>query len=207
MATITAGNTPQELKAIEAVDTYQRQIVTIRTDPTLSDTGRRQKLAAAYISTRDTVTKLQNDATTNADARRDTLTSSLFGLTTTADPTAAISLRDAQDRATALTDPREAQRLLEQASRTGDDHLAKAIAHRAYEDGWYDVLNTYAATRTNVEAQIGELRNLEPNIAHTIGAAMSYAVIKPTELASLSDPAIADLAAGRSTEDDARHGW
>lgn len=194
MAGITTGNTPQELEAIAALGVYQQQIASIRADPSLSDVGRQQQLAAAYIRTRDAVARLQSRATANASTRRDVLIRTLFGLTTTADPNAAISFRDAQDRAAALENPRAAQRLLDQANRTGDEHLAKAIAHRAYEDAWFDVLDKYASTRPSVEAKLGELVTQEPTLASTIGAAMAYAVTKPTELARFGEAAIANLA-------------
>ena len=200
MATVQAGTTESQRKAIDTIATYQGQVSAIRADTSLSQEGRRVSLARVYISYRDAVAQIQAGEQAANATRSDTLERDLFGLNGLTDASTAISYRDAQDRAASIEDSRDALRLLKQADLSGDVHLAKAVALRALQEGWVDAISTYAASHPDVEGKLQELLSLHPTgdqgIAQGFGAAMSYYVEVPTELAALSESSIAGLANG-----------
>jgi len=200
MATVQAGTTESQRKAIDTITAYQGQVSAIRGDTGLSQEGKRVRLARAYITTRDAVAQIQAGEQAANATRSDTLERDLFGLSGLADAGAAISYRDAQDRAANIEDSRDALRLLKQADLSGDVHLAKAVALRALQEGWVDASSAYAASHLEIDGKMRELLSLHPTgdqgIAQLLGAAASYVVTAPAELAAVSDQAIAGLANG-----------
>lgn len=207
MQYLGAADTPNQKKALDAITAYQDQTRSIRADTNLSDAGRQTALARAYTRARNIAAdaKATEDGTTTT--RRTTLERELFGITGTADANTAISYRDAQDRAASITDQRDAQRLIDQANLSGDTHLAKAIAHRALQEGWTDILATYANERPGSSDKIQQLIDLAPSVARSLSAGMVFTVERPRELAHLSDPAIDALAAQQPVENSWTKGW
>lgn len=189
MAYLQTGTTEQQRKAIEIRGEFNRNVAAIRASTTLNDAGKREAIQNHYDRAAERLTTLATeDARTTADRKRK-LERDLFGLSGTADSSTAISYRDAQDRVAAIdgSDQQQAVRLLTQAERSGDNHLAKAVALRAFEEGWVDVLNSYADSHPGTEAKIQELLDMQPNnssaaLAAVLGAAMTYELPRPAEL-------------------------
>ena len=195
MLYIQTGTTDQQRKAADTIAAYQARIEAIRSDPTLSPEGKRNRMAGIYVTTRDTVARLQADEQAATSARRTTLERDLFGLTGFTDASAAISYRDAQDRASGITDERDALRLLNQAELSGDDHLAKAVALRSLQEAWPAVSAAYATARPGVAAKMQELANMSTTgVADSLSAAAAYYMSAPRELAGIPDRTIDELA-------------
>ena len=195
MLHIQTGTTDQQRKAADTITAYQARIEAIRAEPTLSPEGKRNRMAGIYVTTRDTVARLQADDQAATSARRTTLERDLFGLTGFTDASAAISFRDAQDRASGITDERDALRLLNQAELSGDDHLAKAVALRSIQEAWPAVSAAYATARPGAAAKMQELASVSTTgIADFLSASASYYMPAPRELAGIPDHTIDELA-------------
>jgi len=123
-------------------------------------------LARAYLAAKAQMDKLSTDVTAKTDARMRVLTAQVWGLADFSGDrvSAAISLRDATDRAQALTDPHDAMILLTTAERSGDELLARAVACQADAMAWDDVAGAYFATRPAKAKQNAELHSLVPSL-------------------------------------------
>jgi hypothetical protein len=141
----------------DAITTYQDTLATIRARTDLNDSGRRQRIAAAYDTARAAVDHAHEKHQWTKRTQRQKLERKVFGPATTKLTGAdAISWRDAQDRAAKLiptsfadapdndTLEAEALELLNRALQSGDDHLARAVMTVAFDMRWADVANTYA---------------------------------------------------------------
>jgi len=201
MPRVTTGNTPQQEKALKLKADYQRLVDDIRNNRTLSEHGKRKELAILYIDYKPRMEALEAEENATKETRAKALRRDLFGLSGFADPHAAISYRDAQDRAANIQDEDAAMSLLNRAELSGDTSLAKAVAARAFESGWNRVINTYADGNPASEAKFNELIDIESygrgsaGLAQILGQAMTYSVDKPAELGNYSmDTQIVDLA-------------
>lgn len=188
MASIQSGTTPQQQKANKLRGEYQRLTDDIRNNRTLSEIGKRKELAILYLDYKPRMEALEAEETNIKQTRATTLRRDLFGLSGFADPNAAISYRDAMDRAANIQDEDAAMTLLNRAELSGDTSLAKAVAARAFEAGWNRVINGYADANPSSEAKFNELIDLESygkgsaGFAQILGQAMAYSVDKPNEL-------------------------
>ena len=135
-----------------------------------------------------------NKATAVAKAKRD-----LFGIddiTRTMTPSeqvqAQMSFRDAQQRVGSISDASEAQRMLDSASQTGDEILARAIGNHALNSGMSTVAESYLGDRPNKVSAHQALSSLNPSLnAQTLFA---FILNKPSELSRLGDSKIAEMA-------------
>jgi len=108
----------------------------------------------------------------------------------------AMSRRDAADRVADITDPVARLRLLQSATRSGDEVLAHAIVEAAVNDGQADVVEQFMADRPTLAAATERLWNG----AHTrvttasLTIAMAVSALKPPRLMSRMDYEIERLA-------------
>ncbi|MDI2127950.1 hypothetical protein [Yinghuangia seranimata] len=177
-------------------DNYARRVDAIRGRRELSDHARRVALARAHRDTQNALTELHDQALADVAHERTRLERKIFGNTGTTDPAAAISRRDAADRAAGLTDPRAAAQLLARAERSRDEHLAQAVAAHAAENGWGDILTSYTATRPAAAQALDELSSL-PNpddLQLNFMRLVAHQAPTPPELGTLSAWQIAQLA-------------
>ncbi len=110
---------------------------------------------------------------------------------------AAMAYRDAIDRAEQLTSEQAAQRLLSQATDTGDELLARAVGRWAYTNGWSSTVDAYIADRPKAAVAVGALGDswsLKPNLKNL----WAFVVPKPAELANVSDYQVFSLATAGS---------
>jgi hypothetical protein len=123
-------------------------------------------IARAYLAAKAQMDKLSTDTAAKTDARTRVLTAQVWGLADFSGDrvSAAISLRDATDRAQALDSLPAATILLATAERSGDELLARAVACQADAMGWDDVAGAYFATRPAAAKANAELHGLVPTL-------------------------------------------
>jgi hypothetical protein len=113
---------------------YRTRIEEIRRDWTRSDEAKRRDLEAAYAEARSTYNQLADKYRSEVRGRVETTRKKAFALPAGGDKNlAALSYRDALDRACGLRDSRELSNLLARAEITGDHALARAVLYRGYE--------------------------------------------------------------------------
>jgi hypothetical protein len=134
VAYIQTGNSEQQRKALQIKADFQRHLDRVRADTSLSDSGKRAMIQSYHDEYTRELATLEGDESRALANRKLKLERDLFGLAGISDSSTAISYRDAQDRVAALDSgaQNEALRLLSQAERSGDTHLAKAVALRAF---------------------------------------------------------------------------
>lgn len=129
----------------------------------LSAAGQRLAAATAQLTAQRSMDALQNNFESGAQLTATDLERRLFGSPTPVTGADAVSMRDANDRASQLTDPGEALSMMQTALMTGDDLLARAIARQAYGmrnsplgalGGWGDVLDAYAEQNPTFASQL-----------------------------------------------------
>jgi hypothetical protein len=122
-------------------------------------------IARAYLTAKAQMDKLSSSSTAATDARMRVLTAQVWGVADFADKvSASISLRDATDRAQALTGQQDAMNLLATAERSGDELLSRAVACVADQLGFDDVCERYFATRPAAARANAELHSLVPSL-------------------------------------------
>lgn len=139
---------------------YQRKLERIESSRTYSDHAKRVMAAKAYKEAQGALDQLRQGEVDTITTRRTQLQRRMFGHPGTADAQTVIARRDANDRAAKLDDPRIAQEALQTAQMEGDDLMAQAIATRAAQFGWSDVLGSYAGNRPGFQEAAEELNQL-----------------------------------------------
>ncbi|MFC8491216.1 hypothetical protein ACFUJU_10495 [Streptomyces sp. NPDC057235] len=141
----------------QLIATYEQQLNRIQGNRMYSDHAKKVLSAQAYKKAQEGLETLRQAELDSLARQRTQLQRRMFGTTSSSsDPNAVIARRDANDRAARLDDPREAATALQRAERDGDTVLAQAIAARASEWGWTDVLDTYAADRPGFVRDVEE---------------------------------------------------
>lgn len=185
----------------QTADTFRQQAqaewANLRNNTTLNAGALRQAMAKVAVTLYEKMDGLQNASTGQTAAAREDALRRAFG-TASADPTAAISARDAADRASRLgpDDWQEASDLLDRAALNYDTTLAAAIGYRAWEltggvtgfglgaPGWRDVLDKYLDANPQAAAAIGDLQATTNSIPK-IASVAAFMVVLPSELAGL----------------------
>lgn len=141
-------------------DTYQAQLARIESNRTYSDDAKRAMSARAYKQAAAQLEELRQAEVDTIVRRRAALQRRMFGQAGTADAQTVIARRDANDRAAKFDDPRTATDALQRAEMEGDTLMAQAIASRAAQYGWGDVLSTYATDRPGFAEAAAEFNQL-----------------------------------------------
>jgi hypothetical protein len=139
---------------------YTRKLQQIDSSRTYSDHAKRVLAAKAYKEAQGALDQLRQAEVDTLTTRRSQLQRRMFGHQGSADAQTVIARRDANDRAAKLDDPRVAQDALRTAQMEGDDLMAQAIAARAAQNGWSDVLGSYAGGRPGFEEAAQEYSQL-----------------------------------------------
>ncbi|QER88605.1 hypothetical protein [Streptomyces tendae] len=209
MSDLIRGQQPKpstgQSKADEIRGYYKQGLQQIRGQRNMHPERRRVEVAQLYATTQAALKKVQReqieaDRETFAKLERqlwgfDDVRASAIG---SADRAAVDgTVRDAQDRAAKLKKPGEAARALDAAEQAGDKVLARAIAKRAHDMDWDDVVTGYLSTRpTDAERyqQAGEIYTRQ----NTTGGALTHGFLgalgTPEELRGLSGKDIAAMA-------------
>ncbi|MFH8768270.1 hypothetical protein [Streptomyces sp. NPDC017958] len=181
---------------------YKAGLQQLRGTRNLHPEARRVEMARLYTTTRGALAKVMRDQTQADKERFAHLERSLWGYdlerATAADrATLDATIRDAQDRAAKLAKPQHAAKALHEAEQAGDSILARAIAKRAHDNDWDDVLHDYLATRPSAAEQYQQAGAIwaRYNDANArMHDHMQYVVHAPAELRGLSPKDIEAMA-------------
>jgi selenocysteine-specific translation elongation factor len=166
------------------------KIKAIQADNDLTEAAKAARISDIRQHTNDQMSKLQAAHQTEKRTARESLHSRLFGLGFRASVSEAekvammTSYRDAQFRADALKDSAEALRVFSRAQMTGDKLMMKALAAVSYENGWTDVLDSYASTNESIAESLQELRSFEDESSDLnikLGESVAFSPISETK--------------------------
>ncbi|WP_037870315.1 hypothetical protein [Streptomyces sp. SPB074] len=144
----------------QIMNAYTAQLARIQGSNTYSDHAKRVMAAKAFKSTEQQLETLRAGEEKALRDRRASLQRSMFGASGNQDPSNVIARRDANDRAAKLEDPRAAAEALARAEMEGDTTMSQAIATRAAQYGWGDVLSSYTSTRPGFQRAAEEFNGL-----------------------------------------------
>jgi hypothetical protein len=175
----------------------------ILNDGTRSDAWKLQTCAQRYTSVMATLARQLTAAATTAGNQDADDAARVYGIKGLAGDVASLSIsrRDAGDRVASITDTVQRQRLLAQATRTGDDVLAHAIVEAAIASLDADTTNQFAAA---YPALADAVQRLWDSATHRmtsadIATAWRLAALKPVPLKPLQNYEIAAAAAGNTS--------
>lgn len=178
--------TPQGGKAQQIRDQLAQQTEWLRNNDQYSPAGKKQQVAALYREAKQKLQALEKEAEAAKEQKVAALRRDLFGMQGTADPSTAISYRDAQERVARLTfsDGDKAAALLGEAELSGDEVLVKAVIRRAIDAGWADVANTYIDQHPYYGQKLEELWDMTDRELTTTALfnASAFDAPKPAEL-------------------------
>lgn len=182
----------QSINNVQAM--FNNAVKQIKRDPNLTDRGKQIMLARVYTEARRRIMPLEKADRESHIKRYDEVEKSVFG-STADDPASVMSFRNACDRAAELQDAPSALRALDTAQRGNDATLARAIVMRAWQAGWSNVTDTYAATNPKLTDQLAELAALRHHLDSTvsvIGGDMITSLRRPAELEMVNADQLAE---------------
>jgi hypothetical protein len=193
----TTGNRLQTpLSTLTAADGVRENLARvedgIRNNPALSVDAMQSAMATAYLKAKADMLTLSNGSVEDVAAKTRILTAKVWGVDDIAGTNAvdraaaAVSYRDAQDRASALANSSDAAHLMTTAERSGDELLARAVASKADAMRWDDVAGQYFGPRPAQAQALSELHQLTQS-PPSIRDVFMYIVPTPSELAGLND--------------------
>jgi hypothetical protein len=164
----------------------------IRDDGTLNDPTRRQRILKAYVDRRKLVDRDIADMASKVIRTDRDDASRVFGVAgISGDPASlAISRRDAGDRVAAITSEADLRDLLQRATRTGDEVLARAVAERAMELENAEILHAFIGDRPHLDQPVERLWNAMRAEQDTLGMGMQLANIQPIEASGMTQDVI-----------------
>ena len=183
-----------------AADLQQRHaqaVDRIRSREDLTPAAKLDRLRAVQDEHASAMAQLQQSANTETAVQRGRLYQQAFSSQNLpGDPsTLVVSVRDAQDRASRITDPKDAVALLQRAELSGDEALARAVAEHAFtqtknlnglgSEPWGEVVETYAARREPQAQALSELSSMDrggSGVARALSEAGKYYLPVPSEL-------------------------
>lgn len=161
---------------------YEKALAQTRGNPDLTAMAKRERIAAAYSEARIAMEQLRQRLDGDTSAERAKLYNSAFGQSFDQyvrpdDKDRAIQLtRDAMDRVEAIETEEDGLRLAQRAALTADTYLAKAIAQRAYERRWTDVLDQAASAHPHLGNALVALQRHEEKAAGVNSMETYYAL-------------------------------
>jgi len=175
----------------------------IRENADLTREGRQRQIAASYLRAKQGLDQLRQEFMDGAVHDAKIHSKDIFGAAC-AIGADAISVRDAADRASRLTDADEALGLLQMADENGDEVLARAVAQQSYraakqatfgDEGWTSVLGEYLGSRPEVAAKLSELESAQANDLETnFRNEGVFFLGPPSEISQFSESALAGIA-------------
>ncbi|WP_420123719.1 hypothetical protein [Nakamurella sp.] len=161
LAAFGQGAEGQEVLS-QAVEKARARYDSILADATISEDYRKQLLAKAWQQHGDEVTAKLTSMAKVAAASDVNDASSVFGVKGLPGDVAqlAMSRRDAADRVKDILRGDQLMDLLNQATRSGDEVLARAVADQATQIGDAGVVNKFAADRPHLADKVERLWNV-----------------------------------------------
>lgn len=167
----------------------------IRNNRSYSDSGRRAELAKATLQAKKEVAALKADFIAEREATRKSLQKRLFGILGEPTHTELIVMRDSQERADAITDEDTAMRKLRRADLSGDSYMAKAVAERAAERGWNEVVNAYAETAPpSTRAALDQLAAIPSGRRTGLADSAVFTIHAPKEIGAVANSELESIA-------------
>jgi hypothetical protein len=174
----------------------------IKADTDHTDEWKRVAYAKQYTSLMNTLARRLSSAATAAGGQDADDAANVLGTKGLSGDNAslAISRRDTGDRVADLNDAVTLQRLLAQATRIGDEPLARAIAEKALSLGDADTLNAFTADRPSLAPAVQRLWTAQTRKSTTLDfkVQMWLAALKPEPISSLQDFEVERLASGEA---------
>lgn len=169
----------------------------IRDNRSYSESGRRVEMAKATLAARQEAQALQTRFIAARNERRTALEKRLFGATAGSLPAELMVLWDSHDRARRLETEDAARDALRLAGQFGDTVMARAIAQRAIDKGWADVVDAYAESAGTVTRELlDELANIPDGKNTNAADKLAFRITPPPELGQIGDADLASLAEG-----------
>ncbi|WP_128817424.1 hypothetical protein [Streptomyces sp. S063] len=178
-------------KAEQVRQNAQQQIDRIGQRQELTLEAKRSAAARVYKPARATTQQLLEQHVDMVRQHKQALARKAFGSDNAADPMTAMARRQARQQAAGIQDHHEATEAIRNAQFDGDTHLARAIAAKAFENGWHDVVDTWNADGSN-NAYMQPLIELmqmpdTDNLQWRMETAMQYAPPLPGVLEGMKD--------------------
>lgn len=173
----------------------------VRLRSELTADAKRARIAVVFDGANKRMEELRASAGAASDEQRKAVTSAAWSLDDIA-PTnavdraaAAMSYRDAQDRAAQIDNASTAISAMMDANAVGDELMARAVARIAYTLGWPEVVARYTQDRPKAQTALAALAALD-RPQRVTAADLFWAVLPaPPELGGLQDFQVAQLAA------------
>lgn len=193
-----------------AWDDYNRTVEQIRNDHDLTADAKSKRLASAWHKANTAIGEAHASLREEREARRRELTDSIFNparsssLSPSEKREIRADYRDALFRAESIESEERAAQVLDRAQKAGDSLLVRAVGVIALEKGWPDVTATVASS-LGEEKTIEELLQIE-SAARDVTIQFHEGMVfeppaKPTELETLSDYRIQEIAEEKAVAD------
>jgi hypothetical protein len=185
-------------------DRYRERFEAVRRDTSRTPDWHKLRLAELWLDMQAEVTQVREQAAADGQAHIRSLTRKAFGTDGISGDAGslAISMRDAADRVAQVENRDELVRLLDGATHSGDEVLARAVARQAFERGDTDLLDTYTSIRPEAAASLGKLRDMTTDTLHSrLHESMLANAAKPHELHGMDE-----FACQRLLDNADRHG-
>jgi hypothetical protein len=163
-------------QAGELAEEFSRIHAEVADDPSLTPTGRRERLEPMHQEVVEKMSALHKQEKAAVRGLKENLERAVFGLSPSAstDPAKLVSYRDAASRARELDDRDDAAELYESAKRSGDTILAAAVMERAMVRGWSTVTNDYLERHPSARRDLEDLTALAQYSENPLAVTAQY---------------------------------
>ena len=171
-------------------DRYKRRFDKVRRDTSRTPEWHRLRLAELWLEMQAEVKQAREQATAAGEAHERSLHRKAFGVEGISGDSGAlaISQRDAMDRVAQVETRDELIRLLNRATQSGDEVLARAVARQAFDRGDRDLLDTYASIRPDAQSTLEKLGQVRTDTLHSrLEESMLASAAKPAELQGMDE--------------------
>lgn len=183
---------------------FNATVTQVRSNGDLTEDAKLRRLARAWTDAEARMGELRQSWQGRSTESAESLTKQVFGAAGTSGAD-AISVRDADDRASRLEDADEALSLLRRAEDNGDVVLSRAIALHAFGKrneffggDWAGVVDAYAEAHPQVAEKIVKLATLRTDTINTsVASAFVFSIFKPSELDRVRSTQLTALLADR----------
>lgn len=161
---------------------FQTKVEQIRKDPMKSALAKKTEITQAFNEVKERAAKYRDNEKIIVAKAIDEKERHLFGYETQTD---IISRRDADDRANSITHEQDALNAYRRAMQTSDTTLQRALALKAHESGWRDLLAHHfeqRPTESNLLNELVSLRSFRDDSGKQILAGTHYMVMPPADL-------------------------
>lgn len=210
LKTLTAAGKGKEARQLlEArASRAAREYDLIRSDASLSEAGKRQRLAGVATQVRrEAEAEIAKLAARVIDLDRDDAGKVLGVSGLQGDPASlVISRRDAADRVAQTSTREELQELLRRATRSGDEVLARAVAEKALEELDAKTMNQFLADRPLLDDAANRLWNARQAETDGFSIAIQAADLSPHEFFGMDSDAVREIAEAEVSPEPATAG-